>query len=120
MIELYFWPTSNNKKITIMLHEAAIPYRLHLVNFIKGENYRPDFLALNPNAKTPTIVDGDGPGGKPITIFESGAILLYLAEKSGKLMPRDPAQRWAVTQWRYVLYCPLRSAPRPPRIVICQ
>jgi GST-like protein len=102
MIDLYFWPTSNNKKVTIMLHEVDLPYRLHLVNFIKGENYRPEFLALNPNAKTPTIVDLDGPGGRPITLFESGAILLYLAEKTGKLVPRDPAQRWIVTQWVFL------------------
>ncbi|MGH7006105.1 MAG: glutathione S-transferase family protein, partial [Alphaproteobacteria bacterium] len=99
MIDLYFWPTSNNKKATIMLHEVGLPYRLHLVNFMKDENYRDAFLALNPNAKTPTIVDHDGPGGKPLTVFESGAILLYLAEKSGKLMPRDPPLRWTVTQW---------------------
>ena len=99
MIDLYFWPTSNNKKVTLMLHEVGLPYRVKLVNFIKDENYTPDFLALNPNAKTPTIVDHDGPGGKPLTIFESGAILLYLAEKTGKLVPRDTAQRWTVTQW---------------------
>lgn len=99
MIELYFWPTSNNKKVTIMLHEVGLPYRLHLVNFIKGENYRDDFLALNPNAKTPTIVDDEGPGGKPITIFESGAILLYLAEKTGKFLGPDPRERIVQLQW---------------------
>jgi len=99
MIDLYFWPTSNNKKVTIMLHEVGLPYRVKLVNFIKGENYTPEFLALNPNAKSPTIVDHDGPGGKPLTIFESGAILMYLAEKTGKLMPQEPRARWGVTQW---------------------
>jgi GST-like protein len=99
MIDLYFWPTSNNKKVTIMLHEVDVPYRIKMVNFLKGENYREDFLALNLNAKTPVIVDDDGPGGKPITLFESGAILLYLAEKTGTLVPRDAAARWAVTQW---------------------
>jgi GST-like protein len=102
MIELYFWPTSNNKKITIMLHETGLPYRLKLVNFLQGENYSAEFLALNPNAKTPTIVDEDGPQGRPIAIFESGAILLYLAEKTGTLMPKPPAARWAALQWIFL------------------
>ena len=113
MIELYFWPTSNNKKVTIMLHEVGLPYRLHLVNFIKGENYRDDFLALNPNAKTPTIVDDEGPGGKPITIFESGAILLHLGARSGALMPTDPCGRSEAVQWLFAALNSVEMASMP-------
>ena len=113
MIDLYFWPTSNNKKVTIMLHEVGLPYRLHLVNFIEGENYRDDFLALNPNAKTPTIVDDEGPGGKPITIFESGAILLHLGARSGALMPTDPCGRSEAVQWLFAALNSVEMASMP-------
>ena len=99
MIDFYFWPTSNNKKVTIMLAETGLPYQLTFIDFTRGRQFQPDFLALNPNAKVPVIVDQDGPGGKPLTVFESGAILLYLAEKTGKFMPADAARRWTVTQW---------------------
>jgi len=82
-----------------MLEETGIPYRLHKVDISKGEQFRPEFLAINPNNKIPAIVDQDGPGGKPITLFESGAILIYLAEKSGKLLPIDRRRRYEVLQW---------------------
>ena len=99
MIDFYFWPTSNNKKISIMLHEVELPYRLTLVDFLMGKNHEPWFTAINPNAKVPAIIDQDGPGGKPHTVFESGAILLYLAEKTGRLLPTDVAKRSTVLQW---------------------
>lgn len=82
-----------------MLEETGIPYRLHKVDVSKGEQFRPEFLAINPNNKIPAIVDQDGPGGKPITLFESGAILIYLAEKSRKLLPIDQRRRYEVLQW---------------------
>jgi GST-like protein len=100
MIDLYYWPTSNGRKITIMLHEVDLPYRVIPVNFKIGEQYAPDFLAINPNNKIPAIVDHvPAGGGKPVTVFESVAILIYLAEKSGKLMPRDPQGRYDVMKW---------------------
>ena len=99
MLDLYFWPTSNNKKVTIMLHEVELPYHLTFVDFTRGKTHDDWVLRLNPNAKLPVLVDPDGPGGKPLTVFESGAILMYLAEKTGKLMPQDAAARWEVTQW---------------------
>jgi GST-like protein len=100
MIDLYYWPTANGRKITIMLHEAELPYRIIPVNFKIGEQYTPEFLAINPNNKIPAIVDHAPPGGgAPITVFESVAILIYLAEKSGRLMPRDPRGRHDVMKW---------------------
>ena len=96
MIELYTSATPNGWKTTIALEELELPYELHAVDLVKGDQRRPEFLALNPNGRIPVIVDRDAGG---LTIFESGAILLYLAEKTGKLMPRDLACRYAVIQW---------------------
>lgn len=99
MIDLYSWATPNGHKIHIMLEETALSYRAHKVDVGKGEQFRPDFLAINPNSKIPAIIDGDGPDGRPITIFESGAILIYLAEKSGKFLPSVTHRRYDVLQW---------------------
>ena len=99
MIDLYYWPTPNGHKISIFLEETATPYRVVPVNIRKGEQFAPDFLKISPNNRMPAIVDTDGPGGQPISIFESGAILLYLAEKTGKLMPSETRARFAVIQW---------------------
>ena len=93
MIDLYYWPTPNGHKIPIMLEECGLEYQVHPINMLKGDQFKPKYLKLNPNNKIPTIVDRDGPGGKPFTVFESGAILIYLAEKTGKFMPKDPAGR---------------------------
>lgn len=98
-IQLYAFGTPNGRKITIALEEMELPYELHVVNIMKGEQSDPEYLRVNPNAKIPSIVDPDGPGGEPIAIMESGAILQYLGEKSGKLLPSDPAGRWAAIQW---------------------
>ena len=93
MLDLYYWPTSNGRKITIMLHEVELPYTIIPVNFKIGEQYAPEFLAINPNSKIPAIVDHDPiGGGAPLAIFESVAILIYLAEKSGRLMPHGCAR----------------------------
>ena len=100
MIDLYYWPTSNGRKITIMLHEVALPYTIIPVNFKIGEQYAPEFLRINPNSKIPAIVDRDpAGGGEPIAVFESVAILIYLAEKSGRLMPQDARGRYEVIKW---------------------
>jgi GST-like protein len=99
MIDLYSWATPNGHKAHIMLEETGLPYRLHKVDIGKGEQFRPEYLAINPNNKIPAIVDQDGPGGKPITLFESGAILIYLAEKTGKFLPADKRRRYDVLQW---------------------
>jgi GST-like protein len=99
MIDLYALTSPNVQKIYIMLEETKLPYQEHFVDVWKGDQYSPDFIKLNPNSKIPAIVDHDGPGGKPITIFESGAILLYLAEKSGKFLPNDMAKKYEVLQW---------------------
>ncbi len=99
MIDLYYWPTPNGQKITIFLEETGMPYKIVPVNIREGEQFKPDFLRISPNNRMPAIVDADGPGGQPIAIFESGAILLYLAEKSGKLMPAETRGRYAVVQW---------------------
>jgi GST-like protein len=99
MIELYTFTTPNGRKISIMLEEIGMRYNVHVVHLGKGEQKTPEFLKLNPNGRIPAIIDSDGPGGKPITIFESGAILIYLAEKSGKLLPADPHARMAAIQW---------------------
>ena len=97
-IELYFWPTPNGKKITIFLEEAELPYNLALVDITAGEQFDEKFLKISPNNKMPAIVDPEGPDGKPISIFESGAILIYLAEKAGKFMPRSQRGRYEVLQ----------------------
>jgi GSH-dependent disulfide-bond oxidoreductase len=99
MIQLYTWSTPNGKKVSVMLEELAVPYRVHPVNLGQGEQSKPEYLAINPNNKIPAIIDEDGPDGKPLKLFESGAILLYLAEKTGKLLPPNPAKRYQTIQW---------------------
>lgn len=99
MIDLYTWSTPNGRKISIMLEELALPYTVHPVDIGKGDQYRPEFVAINPNSKIPAIVDTEGPDGKPITVFESGAILIYLAEKAGKLLPAPPRARYETLEW---------------------
>ena len=99
MIQLYTWGTPNGKKVSIMLEEIEAPYEVYPINIGKNEQFAPEYLAINPNNKIPSIIDTDGPGGEPFTLFESGAILMYLAEKSGKLWPADMRQRYHVMQW---------------------
>src|SRR6201993_2603836 len=98
-LQLYSFPTPNGIKVSIMLEETGLPYEPHTVNITQNESWTPEFLSLNPNGKIPAIIDPDGPGGRPVGLFESGAILLYLANKTGKLMPTDEAQRWETIQW---------------------
>ncbi len=99
MIDVYFWTTPNGYKVTIMLEELGLAYNVIPVDIGKGEQFKPEFLKISPNNKIPAIVDHQGPGGRPISIFESGAILMYLAEKTGKLMPTDMRGRYEVIQW---------------------
>ena len=99
MIDLYYWPTPNGHKITIALEEMGLEYSIKPVNIGKGEQFDPDFLAFSPNNRMPAIIDHDGPDGKPISVFESGAILLYLAAKTGKLMPADRRPQIQVQEW---------------------
>ncbi len=99
MIELYTSATPNGQKIHIMLEETDLPYRLHWVDLRKGEQFDPEFLKISPNNKIPVILDRDGPGGEPFSVFESGAILLYLAEKTGKFLPSEPRARTRVLEW---------------------
>jgi len=101
MLDLYFWPTGNGKKITIMLEECGLPYRLIPVNINKGDQFTPEYEAIGPNNKMPAIVDHEGPGGKPISVFESGAILQYLGRKTGKFYPQDERARIEVDQWLF-------------------
>ncbi|MGN0934314.1 glutathione S-transferase N-terminal domain-containing protein [Falsigemmobacter intermedius] len=96
-IQLYSYPTPNGVKVSLMLEESGLAYDGHLVDFAKGDQKTPEFLAVNPNGKIPAIFDPQGPEGRPVTLFESGAILLYLAEKSGKFLPAD--KKWQITQW---------------------
>jgi GSH-dependent disulfide-bond oxidoreductase len=98
-LQLYSLPTPNGVKVSIMLEEIGLPYEVHLVDFNKDDQKTPEFLTLNPNGKIPAIIDPNGPGGKPLPLFESGAILQYLAEKTGKLVPHDEARRWQTIQW---------------------
>src|SRR5260370_2944947 len=98
MIDLYYWPTPNGHKITIFLEEAGLDYKIVPVNIRKGEQFAPEFLKISPNNRMPAIVDQDGPGGKPLALFESGAILLYLAEKTGKFMPSGTRARYNLLQ----------------------
>jgi GST-like protein len=98
-LQLYSLPTPNGVKISIMLEEIGLLYEPHAINIMKNESWTPEFLALNPNGKIPAILDPNGPGGKPLALFESGAILLYLAEKAGKLIPADAAGRYETIQW---------------------
>ncbi len=101
MLELWTWPTSNGHKIHIMLEELQLAYKIIPVNISTGDQFAPDFLSVSPNNKVPAIRDSDGPGGEPITLFESGAILIYLAEKHGRLIPTDPAARYVCLQWLF-------------------
>ena len=102
MINLYYWPTPNGWKVSIMLEEAGIPYDVKYVNIGAGDQFKPDFLKISPNNRMPAIVDHEPMGGgAPISIFESGAILEYLADKTGKFMPRDPRSKYEVLQWLY-------------------
>jgi len=99
MIELYTWGTPNGRKVSVMLEECALAYNVHKINIGKDEQFAPEFLKFNPNGKIPAIVDSEGPDGKPISLMESGAILLYLASKTGQFLPADARGRWAVTEW---------------------
>lgn len=102
MIDLYYWTTPNGHKVTMFLEEAGLPYRIHPVNISKGEQFAPDFLAIAPNNRIPAIVDNDPKGGgAPVSLFESGAILLYLAEKTGKFIPTDLRGRAEALQWLF-------------------
>lgn len=99
MIDLYTWGTPNGRKVSIMLEEVGLAYAVHPIDITKGDQFTPDYLAINPNSKIPAIVDPDGPDGQPLTLFESGAILIYLAEKTGRFLLADPAGRYATLQW---------------------
>jgi GST-like protein len=98
-IDLYYWPTPNGWKVSIILEEAEIPYNVIPVNISAGDQFKPEFLEISPNNKMPAIVDPDGPDGQPIALFESGAILLYLADKTGRFIPSNPRDRYTVVQW---------------------
>jgi len=100
-IELFYWPTPNGQKASIMLEEVGLPYVVRPVNILKGDQFDPGFLAVNPNNKVPAIIDPDGPDGAPIPVFESGAVLVYLAEKTGKLLPSAGAARYRTLQWLF-------------------
>ena len=99
MYDIYNWPTSNGRKINIAVEELEVEYKIHPIAIGKDEQFSTKFTLLNPNQKIPAVIDHDGPDGKPYTMFESGAILMYLAEKHGKLMPTDMAKRYEVIQW---------------------
>lgn len=102
MIDLYFFPTPNGLKLTIALEELELPYRVIPINILKGDQFKPEFLAISPNNKMPALVDHEPlGGGEPLAVFESGAMLLYLAEKTGKLLPQDLRARYEVTQWLF-------------------
>jgi len=98
-LQLYSLPTPNGVKVSILLEELGLAYEPHLVDIGKNETWTPDYLSLNPNGKIPAIIDPDGPGGKPLPLFESGAILVYLAEKTGRFLPADPPARYETLQW---------------------
>jgi GST-like protein len=99
VIDVYTWTTGNSRKVPIFLEEAGVPYRMHMVDIHSGEQWKPEFLAISPNNKVPAIVDQDGPGGKPLALFESGAILIYLADKTGKFIGKDAAERYRTIEW---------------------
>ncbi len=99
MIDLYTWPTPNGHKIHIMLEEVGLDYNVIAINIGRGDQFEPEFLKISPNNKMPAMVDPDGPDGKPISLFESGAMLMYLAEKTGRLMPSETRERYHVLQW---------------------
>lgn len=99
MIDLYTWTTPNGRKVSILLEELGLPYRVHPIDIGKGDQFKPEYVAINPNSKIPAIDDPDGPGGVPIRMMESGAILIYLADKMGKFLPLSGAARYAVLEW---------------------
>jgi GSH-dependent disulfide-bond oxidoreductase len=99
MIDFYFGPTSNGRKVAIMLEELGVEYEVRFIDILQGDQFDPDFLKISPNNKQPAIVDHDGPGGQPLSLFESGAILIYLGEKAGKFIPTDPQRRYHCIQW---------------------
>ncbi|TAK44037.1 MAG: glutathione S-transferase family protein [Betaproteobacteria bacterium] len=99
MIDLYTWSTPNGRKVSILLEECGLPYRVHAVNIVQGEQFRPEFVAICPNSKIPAIADSEGPDGAPITLFESGAILVYLAGKTGRFLPQSVRGRYEALQW---------------------
>ena len=99
MIDLYTWTTPNGRKVSIMLEELALPYRVHAINIGQNDQFRPEYLKINPNGKIPSLVDPDGPDGKPLALMESGAILIYLAGKTGKLLPQSIRGRYEALQW---------------------
>ena len=99
MIDLYTWPTPNGHKVHIMLEETGTPYRVIPVDIGVGDQFKPEFLRISPNNKMPAMVDSDGPGGKPISMFESGAILIYLASRTGRFLPEDLRDKWSTLQW---------------------
>jgi GST-like protein len=99
MIDAYSWATPNGHKVHLMLEETGLQYQVHAVNIRVGDQFKPEFLAISPNNRIPAIVDQEGPGGKPLALFESGAILIYLAEKSGMLLPHEPHARYTALQW---------------------
>jgi GSH-dependent disulfide-bond oxidoreductase len=99
MIDVYSWPTPNGHKVHIMLEECGLPYKVHPINIGSGDQFKPEFLAISPNNKIPAIVDPEGPGGQPLSLFESGAILVYLAEKTGRFMASEPRGRYEELQW---------------------
>ncbi|HKF27862.1 MAG TPA: glutathione S-transferase N-terminal domain-containing protein [Candidatus Binataceae bacterium] len=99
MIDVYFWPTPNGYKVTVMLEELGLKYNIVPVNIGKGDQFKPEFLKISPNNRMPAIIDPEGPGGKPFAVFESGAILMYLAEKYGRLMPTEIRGKYEVIQW---------------------
>jgi len=98
-IDLYTWATPNGRKVSVMLEETGLPYKEHAVNISKGEQFNPDFLKISPNNRIPAIVDPDGPDGNPVSVFETGAILIYLGEKTGKFIPKDARKRIATMEW---------------------
>jgi GST-like protein len=99
VIDLYTWTTPNGRKISIMLEELGLPYRVHAINIGKDDQFKPEYLKINPNGKIPTIVDPEGPDGRPIAMMESGAILIYLADKTGKLLAKSGRARYVALQW---------------------
>jgi GST-like protein len=98
-IQLYAFDTPNGRKVSVALEEMGLPYEVHVVDILQGEQHDPEFVKLSPNHKIPAIVDPDGPGGRPLSVFESGAILIYLAEKTGQFMPEDPVRRVRALEW---------------------
>jgi len=101
LIDLYTWSTPNGRKVSIMLEECGLQYRVHPIDIGKGDQFKPEFVALNPNSKIPAIVDEEGPEGTPYPLFESGAILVYLAEKTGRYLPQRTRQRVEVLEWLF-------------------